>query len=352
MSASSTNDSGIQVTGSPKVSHGGREGIWVAVHPEELERVPIENSESAATETEPQNDPQLEVAPAANETSSVDPEPPAVIPTPIPPLVQKPAEPQEAPTLAAATVGVTAGAIKTATTEKPKLELKRRQQLEHHLKSNPADLDAFLELSRIYRAENRPMEARRVLQQAIQIFPDEPDLQWELEEATLSRSIQQLREVAELAGRLNTAETDRELNRCQQDWARRRIEVCEARLVRDPSLTHLRVTLAEAKYDAEMYEEAIDDLDIVLGNDEFSPSAYLLRGRCMLAMGKDLDAMVSLRACAMRRAVVAPLRTRVVALRLLCETADRLGIALTLATYRSHLQQAEQELAKQATLGS
>ncbi|QDT03168.1 Tetratricopeptide repeat protein [Rubripirellula lacrimiformis] len=234
---------------------------------------------------------------------------------------------------------------------KPKLQLQRRQQLEHHLKANPADLDSFLELARIYRDENHPIDARRVLQQALQIFPDDADLLWEFEEATLSRSLQQLREVSELASRLDTAETDRELSRCQQDWAMRRIEVCQSRINRDPSLVHLRVTLGEAMYEAERFDDALDELDPVLRHWELSPSAYLIRGKCLLAMGKDLDAMVAFRACALRRAVVAPLRTRVFALRLLCETADRLGIVLTLAQYRSALQQAEQELAKQAALG-
>ena len=58
--------------------------------------------------------------------------------------------------------------------------------------------------------------------------------------------------------------------------------------------------------------------------------------------------MTSLRACALRRSVVAPVRTRIIALRLLCETAERLGVGLTLAHYRQHLQQAESELAKQS----
>ncbi|MGB7329266.1 MAG: tetratricopeptide repeat protein [Rubripirellula sp.] len=312
-------DSGIQVSQSPTETHNGREGKWESVLPEDLDRVSID--EPVAN--------QPASVPAAEEASLVD----QAIESP--PVVVEAADP-----------------LVSETTDKPKLELKRRQYLEHHLKSNPADLDGFLELAKIYRAENRPVEARRVLQQAIQIFPDEHELHWELEEATLSRSIQQLREVAELDSRLGTAETDHELTRCQQDWALRRIEVCQARLSRDPSLVNLRITLAEACYDTGDYQEAIEELDSVLGNDELSPSGYLIRGKCLLALGKDLDAMVALRACALRRAVVAPVRLRVIALRLLCETADRLGVSLTLANYQASLQQAEQELAKQTAMGA
>jgi hypothetical protein len=40
----------------------------------------------------------------------------------------------------------------------PKLRLERRQQLEHHLKKSPTDLDGYMELGRIYRADDRPLE--------------------------------------------------------------------------------------------------------------------------------------------------------------------------------------------------
>ena len=214
----------------------------------------------------------------------------------------------------------------------PKLRLERRQELEHHLKASPTDLDAFMELGRIYRAEGRPLDARRVYQQALQIFPEEKKLLWEYEEAVLARSLQQLREVTDLAKRLDTLETERELKRSQNDWACRRMDVCLARLARDPSLVHLRLAFGEAMYDAGMHQAAIDELETLLENDDLSPSAYLIRGRCLLALGKDVEAMASLRAASLRRSVVAPLRIRVIALRLLCETAERLGVTLTLGT--------------------
>ncbi|WP_084422691.1 tetratricopeptide repeat protein [Rubripirellula obstinata] len=234
------------------------------------------------------------------------------------------------------------------TAENEKVVLQRRQHLEQHIRSNPTDPNSFLELGQIYRLEQKPIEAKRVLEQATELFPDNHELRWEFEEATLARSLQQLREVAELANRLETAEADRELHRCQHDWACRRIEICQARLERDPSKIHLRVALGEAMLDAGMYEGAIEELEPLLEIDAFSPSAYLLRGKCLLAMNKDLDAMVELRACAMRRSVPAPLRLRILSLRLLCETAERLGIQLTLNRYRELLRQAETEFAKQS----
>ncbi len=230
---------------------------------------------------------------------------------------------------------------------KPKVRLERRQELEHHLRSSPTDLDGYMELAAIYRSEQRPLEARRILQQAMLTFPDELNLRWEHEEATLARSLQQLREVSDLAQRLDTAETTKELRRSQDDWACRRMDVCRARLKRDPSLVQLRVVLGEAMYDAKLYEPALDAMEIPVSNDELAPHAHLIRSRCLLALGRDVEALASLRASSLRRAVVAPLKTKVMALRLLCETAERLGVELTLDHYRQHLQHAEKELANQ-----
>lgn len=244
--------------------------------------------------------------------------------------------------------GEDASGFNETETDEPckKVRLERRQELEHHLKQSPTDLDAYLELGRIYRSEDRPADTRRILQQATEIFPNEESIRWELEEAILARSLQQLRDVSELAAKLDTAETEHELERSKADWAARRIEVCKARLERMPEKNHLRVSLAEAYFDAGDFEDALTELDPTLKDDELAPSAYLLRGRCLLELGKDVDAMKSLRASALRRAVVAPLPIRIQALRLLCHAAERLGVLLTLEKYQQHLQHCEQELAK------
>tara|TARA_R110002049_G_scaffold27321_2_gene94137 strand:+ start:297789 stop:298601 length:813 start_codon:yes stop_codon:yes gene_type:complete len=226
-----------------------------------------------------------------------------------------------------------------------RIKPQRRQELEHLLKTNPTDRNAYLELAAIYRCESRPLEAKRVLDQAHDLFPDDLTILWELEEATLARSLQQYRGFSDLAKRLETAEAEREVQRSASDWALRRIEVCHARLQRDPALRHLHLARAEAFMDVDRFEEAIEEIQPVLNSDEHSPQAHLILGRALLATGKDAPAMAALRAASLRRAVVAPVRVRVAALRLLCETAERLGVELTLARYRESLHQAEHELA-------
>jgi hypothetical protein len=232
---------------------------------------------------------------------------------------------------------------------RPAVQLQRRQELEHKLKANPTDLDGFLELAAIYRNEHRPLEAKRLLGQAAEIFPEDEQVRFQLEEAILARSLQQLREVTDLAQRLNTAEAHRELERSRSDWACRRIEVCQARLQRDPSQVGLRLTLAEARFDAELFEEAFEEAGRLLELDEFSPAAHFLRARCLMALGKDLDAMKELRAVAMRRAVVAPDRLRLASLNLLCDLAEKLHLEATGQQYREQLQRLEQQLKQNPT---
>ncbi len=231
----------------------------------------------------------------------------------------------------------------TASDDTSKPQLQRRQYLEHHLKASPTDKDAYLELAKIYRTENRPADARRVLEQGYNVFPEDAELLWEFEEATLARSLQQFREVSELATKLQTAETDRAVERSKLDWAARRIEICTARLSRDSTLTHLAVVIAEAHYELEAYDDALTAIEPALETDEHSCKAQLLRGRCLLQLSRDAEAMAALRSAALRRAVPSPAPVKIAALRLLCENAERLGVTLSLNRYREVLKQTEQE---------
>ncbi|WP_168566455.1 tetratricopeptide repeat protein [Crateriforma spongiae] len=226
----------------------------------------------------------------------------------------------------------------------PKVQLERRQQLERAIRENHGNVDQFLELGRLYRDEHRPLEAKRVLAQAAKIFPDNDDVQWQLEEAILARSLQQFREANDLASRVNSAEADEELVRSQRDWIRQRIEICTARLKRDASLKHLCVILSEAHFDAGDFQNAIDAVQPALSCDDYSPQAFLMRARSELALGESESALKSLRLCALRREIIAPPKIRLAALRLLCDTARTLGLTATLKHYEKALHDVQSEL--------
>ncbi len=221
----------------------------------------------------------------------------------------------------------------------------RRQELEKLVREHAVEIDLYLELAAIHRVEDRPLEARRLLQQALQLNKEDPRVLWEFEEATLARSLQQYREVSDLAERLHTPEVDRELKRAEADWANRRLEVCRARLARDPAKHQLRLVIAEALYDLGMYQEACDEVQPCLDFDAYSPSAHLICGKCLADMGRDLEALAAYRAVAMRRAVPAPARVRATAMKAAVDIARRLNLELSVERYQHALEAAEHDIA-------
>lgn len=226
----------------------------------------------------------------------------------------------------------------------PRIQRERWQELEHYIKNRPADIDAYLELAAIYRDLGRPVDSTRVLKTALEVEPDHPEVLWQVEEAVLARSLQQLREVRTVSKKTSNPEVDRALERAQVDWASRRVEVCRARLKRDPSLNHLRIIQAEALRDLGQYQEAIEAVGPALQEDNEATQAYLILAACRAATGDDLGTLVAIRKAVMRRAVPAQAKVRVQAMKQAIEIATRLGLAASLVIYQQALKQAEQEL--------
>jgi len=214
----------------------------------------------------------------------------------------------------------------------------RRQELEHRLKLSPTDRNAFLELARIYRQEQSPQQAARILKQAHELFHQDEEVLWEWEEAQLARSIQLLSEARDLVAKVRNPEADQLLEKAETDWANTRLRICRARLQRHPDKHHLRLVVGEALYDREEYEQAIDELQPLAAVESHLPTAMLWLGRCHLQLGRDVEAMRCLRAAGMRRAVVGPPKVRTSALRLLCDLAERHGFDASLQEYRRVLQ--------------
>lgn len=219
----------------------------------------------------------------------------------------------------------------------------RRQELEHYVKDRPADIDAYLELAALYREAGRSVEAVRVLKMALQVEPQHTEVLWQLEEASLARSLQQWKDVREVTAKLKTAEAQYELERAHTDWAHRRIEVCRARLGRNPHQGSLWLILAQALRDLEKNDEAVEALQPILGDEELACQAYCLLGNCQVALGNDLAALSAFRHAALRREVPAPADIRAAAMKGAITITQRLGLPQSQSLYQQVLQQAEAE---------
>ncbi|WP_146580915.1 tetratricopeptide repeat protein [Neorhodopirellula pilleata] len=213
----------------------------------------------------------------------------------------------------------------------------RRQALERRLRDVHTDRDAYLELAAIYRSENRPLQAAKILQKGHEVFPDDATILWEWEEARLARSLQQLSEVSTMVAKTKSSLADKELERSRTDWAVCRIQICRSRIARDESRQYLRLVLGEALYDLARYDEAIEELAPLADHEQHGSAASLWMGRCHLVSGRDVDAMKWLRNACLRRAVASPPKVRSAALKLLIDLADRHGLAATLEHYQSVL---------------
>ncbi|WP_417738206.1 tetratricopeptide repeat protein [Rosistilla oblonga] len=211
--------------------------------------------------------------------------------------------------------------------------VQRRQTLEHCIRDAPADVEPYLELAQIHRALDKPIEAQKVLEKAVRISGDHPEVLWQLEEAELARSLQRLKEFKELHNKHPTPDVTSDLERAQNEWAIRRAEVCRKRLQRDPSQTNLYIVMAEAMYEMGQFAEAAEALEPALNDPQECSKAHLVRGMCLQATNQPLEALASFRGAALRRAVQPAANIKLAALRHAADLSSRLGLRATCKRY-------------------
>ncbi|QDV69604.1 Tetratricopeptide repeat protein [Rosistilla carotiformis] len=211
--------------------------------------------------------------------------------------------------------------------------VQRRQALEMSIRDAPADVAPYLELARIHRAIDKPAEAQKVLEKAVRVASDDPDVLWELEEAELARSLQRLKELKGLHNQHPTPDVTSDLERAQHEWAIRRAEVCRKRLLRDPSQTNLCIVMAEAMYEMGKFNEAIAALEPALEDPQECSKAFLVRGMCLQAINEPLAALTAFRGAALRRSLQPLPSVKLAALRHAADLASRLGLRATCKRY-------------------
>src|SRR5690606_37479051 len=125
------------------------------------------------------------------------------------------------------------------------------------------------------------------------------------------------------------------------------LDVCRARLAREPDKHQYRLGMAEAFSDLGLHEQACEALTPCFAFDAYVPAARLLQGKCLSALADDLGALAAYRAAALRRTLHVPPKIRVDAMRAASEIAQRLGLTLSQQRYEHALELAEAELAEE-----
>lgn len=209
---------------------------------------------------------------------------------------------------------------------KPLVTLQRYQELEQHLRNAPADGDAYLELTRIYMDQSRFFDAKRVLDKAMEHLADDPRIVYEWEEMQVARSRQLFESAEELLKKEKSQANRDNRDRSAIDLANVRIQVCSARMKRDPSQYELVLPLSSSLRQLGRHQEAIEALTKAKDIPEIRARVCLQLGMALMQTDKPLEALAALRQAALYRAPPPADKIRDKALELAAEISEKLGL--------------------------
>ncbi len=188
-----------------------------------------------------------------------------------------------------------------ATTE-PAIPLERFQTLERIIRDSPITVDPYLELARIYLHQNRYADAKRILDLAIEKFPQDEQANFLREEAQINRSLQ-IHQAAQQAYDTEPSLLTKEpLDRCHVELNVLRESICRARLKRHPDQLELNLPLASALENLGQPSDAIACLENAIHRPDLRAKASLQLGQLYERAGRVPEALSAYRRAAMYRA--------------------------------------------------
>jgi tetratricopeptide (TPR) repeat protein len=179
--------------------------------------------------------------------------------------------------------------------------LERFQALEHIIRDSPLTVEPYIELAKIYLQNKRWTDARRVLDAAVEKFPEDEDANFLREEAQIARSLQLFGEAQQQFTDEPTELTEQALNRCRIELNGLRERVCKARLARHPAQEELYLPLASALTNQGRVEEAVAYLAKAIANPQLRAPAALQLGQTLEAIHRVPEALQAYRRAALYR---------------------------------------------------
>lgn len=200
--------------------------------------------------------------------------------------------------------------IKTAAPDEDHLEeakepspvvLERFQTLERQIREIPITVDPYIELAEIYIESARWIDAKRILEKAIERFPEEAHATYLFEEAQLARSVQLLQDAQNLHESQPTKLTAKSLQRSQLELNVLREKVYRGRLARHPDQVGLNIPLAVALENLGQRAEAIRCLTIAVKEPALRSEAAFHLGQLYERAGEVTQALSQYRRASMFR---------------------------------------------------
>lgn len=184
---------------------------------------------------------------------------------------------------------------------KVSVSLERFQELERIIRDSPINVDPYLELSRIYFQNSRWNDAKRILDQAVDRFPEIEDAIYLREEAQLRRSLQLLDEARAAHQAEPTQLTQESLERSHIEFNVLREKVCKSRLARHPQQIELNLPLANSLENLGKSAEAIGCLEKAAVEPALRARAALQLGQLMERARRIPEALSAYRRAALFR---------------------------------------------------
>ena len=203
------------------------------------------------------------------------------------------------------------------------IRLERFQQLEQILRNHPANPQPYLELSRIYLADQRWNDAKRILDRAAEQFADEEEVQHLREDAQLARSLQLVHEAEKEYQAEPTILTQEAVARAKVELNAVREKVCRARLARHPEQVELLVPLGTALRELGKFDDAIEVFRQAISTPELRADAALQLGELFAQQKKIPEALAEYRRAALFRVPAPTTDVQLKALRAAAELAEK-----------------------------
>lgn len=183
----------------------------------------------------------------------------------------------------------------------PVVPLERFQELERTLREIPLTVEPYIELAEIYRKAHRWSDVRRVLEKAVQRFPDDSHVRDMFEQAQLSRS-QELYAIADSEYKAEPTQLTLEnLQRSQLELNGLRERIFRDRLSRHPDQLELLLPLAESLDQLDRRDEAIELLKKACQKPELRAEASLQLGKLLEHSHRVPEALSAYRQAALYR---------------------------------------------------
>lgn len=228
--------------------------------------------------------------------------------------------------------------------EEPKAEatsapisLERFQALERVIRDMPINVDPYLELARIYLGQKRWTDAKRVLDLAVERFPESDEANHLCEDAQLNRSWE-LRKQAEEAHQAEPTKLTLEaLQRSTVEFSVLKEKVCRQRLQRHPEQLELNLPLADALESLGEREKAIDCIQKAVVDPELRAKSSFMLGQLMERSKRIPEALSAYRRAAMFRLPPPPDDIKLSALSSAAALAEKFGLVDSAVRYVSML---------------